>query len=111
MADFKSLLKGAVTSALNSNSDTTTTDSELDLSKVSSAIDMLISSKGIIESKLGDAGTKVVDAATNVKKVIEAGEANELIKKALGLLQDALEKVQGNAICATVAKKLEEMGV
>ncbi len=111
MADFKSLLKGAVTSALNSKTESASTDSGLDLSKVTSAIDMLIASKGIIESKLGAAGTKVIDAATNVKKVIEAGEANELIKKALGLLQDALEKVQDNAICAAVSKKLEEMGV
>ncbi len=110
MADFKSLLKGAVTSALNSNSDATA-DSEFDLSKVTSAIDMLIASKDIIESKLGDAGTKVIEAATSVKKAIEAGEANEYIKKGLGLLKDALEKVQDNSICAAVATKLEAMGV
>jgi len=110
MADFKSLLKGAVTSALNSSSDATA-EKELDLSKVTSAIDMLIASKDLVESKLGDAGTKVIEAATSVKKAIEAGEANEYIKKGLGLLQDALEKVQDNAICSAVSKKLESMGV
>ncbi|MBQ3830619.1 MAG: hypothetical protein IJT86_02820 [Spirochaetales bacterium] len=108
MADFKSLLKSAVSGAINSDENSS---SDLDLSKVKSIVESILGSKPVLEGTLGNDGTSIVDAASNVKQVLEKGLENGAVRKALSLLKDALAKVEGNALCSTVAKKLEAMGI
>ncbi len=106
MADLKSLLKSAVSSAVNSDS-----SSELDLSKVKSIAESILGSKSILENSLGSEGTGIVDAASKVKEAVDKGLGSETIKKVISILKSALEKVEGNALCTTLAKKLESLGV
>lgn len=50
MADLKSLLKSAVSGAVNTSSDSS---SELDLSKVKSLAESILGSKSLLENSLG----------------------------------------------------------
>ena len=106
MADLKSLLKSAVSGAVNSES-----SSELDLSKVKSIAESILGSKSILENSLGSEGTGIVDAASKVKEAVEKGLGNETVRKAISMLKNALEKVEGNALCSALAKKLESLGI
>ena len=108
MADLTSLLKSAVSSAVNTSSDSS---SEFDLSKVKSLAESILGSKSLLENSLGSDGTGIVDAASKVKEAVEKGLGNDTVKKALALLKKALAKVEGNALCASLAKKLEALGV
>ena len=107
MADLKSMLKGAVSGALNAGA----SNGELDLSKVSSLIESVVGYEKILTTTLGEKGTKIMDVAKNVKSTIEANMDNAAVKKALTLLKSALESVENNAICSGLAKRLEAMGV
>ena len=109
MADLKSFIKSAVSSAVNTVSEAAE-GAELDLSKVKSVVEGIIGSKSVLEESLGEAGSGIIDAASKVKQMVEKGLNSEEIKKGLSLLKEAVAKVKENAICAAIVKKLESLG-
>ena len=109
MADFSSLLKGAV-SALGSK-DSGSSEGGLDLSQLSTLMQKLTGSKGILEAAMGSTGTDVVSAAGDVQKAIDNGEDEGAIKTFVTVLKSILATAKDNPLCAKVLGAIEKMGV
>ena len=105
MADFGSILKGVVSGALNSGS-----DGNLDLSKIGTVLQKITGSQNMLEAALGDTGTNIVNAASDVKTSIDSDKSMEIIKKGLSVLKTALSDAKDNNLCATLLKSLEALG-
>ncbi len=105
MADFGSILKGVVSGALNSGS-----DGNLDLSKIGTVLQKITGSQSMLEAALGDTGTNIVNAASDVKTSIDSDKSMEIIKKGLSVLKTALSDAKDNNLCATLLKSLEALG-
>lgn len=108
MADFSSLLKGAV-SALGSK-DSGSAEGGLDLSQLSSIMKKLTGSRGLLEASMGSVGTDVAAAAGDVQKAIDDGADAGAIKTFVTVLKTILSSAKDNAICAKALSALEKMG-
>ena len=109
MADFSNLLKGAV-SALGSK-DSGSAEGGLDMAQLSSLMQKLTGSKGILEAAMGSLGTDVATAAGDVQKAIDKGEDAGAIKTFVTVLKGILSTAKDNALCAKVLGALDKMGV